>query len=464
MATTNFVNGTVVQPEWLNEIDALTYEAPVFNILRLIPVAEWSAILAGTSTYDATAEFTTAQTLAKDIYVPAGKYVLNGLRIQNNVRIRGAGLYSTHFVQKLAGTPAINCLSDITVGQLRSVELLDFNVIGAAGATVTAVYVGARGAYAVYESTFRYNTTNTYSALEQEGNDGANVFWCNFYVYSINTTGPAVYLHGGAYNTYELFLVTCYGVAIDNYNSSSTFNKVAVEGVIRENGQKNTWHNPTVEALPNVVGTVTNIFYDNGFSNTWNKPATILYDVDVAKVTGEVFRTFVGTEVTDPQFLMPGTAKVANPFAASSYAWSLYGPGRSECTNKIEVLWDGTDNSKNLRNITMAGVSSSLISTGQFGASVIQYLAPTVPVNVQVNPRTDVIVLEPTGTIAFINMSTLGAFTPVDGQVLTISSTQTITAINWFAGIDCTRCPTTLAANTSFSIIYRAANNAFYRA
>jgi len=464
MATTNFVNGTVVQPEWLNEIDALTYEAPAFNILRLIPVAEWSAILAGTSTYDATAEFATAQTLAKDIYVPAGRYVLNGLRIQNNVRIRGAGLYSTHFVQKLAGTPAINCLSDITVGQLRSVELLDFNVIGAASATVAAVLVAAYGAYAVYESKFRFNAENTYSALEIQGNDGANVFMSEFFVYSVGTTGPAVLAHGGVYNKFDMFLVQCQGYAIDSTQNSSYFERVAVEGPIRESGQNNTYQCPTIEHFPNFIGTMTNPFYDNGFNNTWFKPKLVASASDVAKVTSACFRSFFGTTIEDPQFLFTSATKITNPIEATPYKLVIQGPGRSECTNKIETLFDGTDSSKDIRNLTLIGLDASLTSRPQEGSKAIQYLAPAAPFNFPINVATEAVVWEPTGTLAFVNLSVLGGLSFADGQVLSFSSTQTVTTINWFAGIDCTRCPATIAANTSFSIIYRAANNAFYRA
>lgn len=435
------------------------------NILRYIPPTEWTAIVGNTSTYDATDAFTAAQLAHKNVYAPAGTYVLNGLRIYNGCSIIGAGLKATTFKQKAAGTPAINCLSDVTTGQLSSVTLSGFLVEGATSATVAAVLVAGYGAYAVYgRSRFSFGAKNTFRALEVQASDAANVFDCHFDVFSEGTTSTAVFINGGAYNSFRLWLMQCQSLALDDRGSEGEV-RVIAEGPISVTGQKNRYIKPTVENLPQFVGTTVNLIKDQGFGNSFETPSVIFNAAASAKVTGAVMQTFVGTEVYNPQFIFPDATKVADPFGPSAYAWKLSGPGRSECTNKIESVWNGADNSRDLSNITMIGMDASFTDQQpKPGYMVTQYSAPTGSVNVQIRANAEHVLLEPSGTIAVVNFSFLR--TVRDGRTLLVSTTQTLTSVSWSSshpsGADVSALPTTMAAGTKLRIQYKGSTNKWY--
>jgi hypothetical protein len=74
MSTTNFVNGTQIQADWMNDVDSTVYSQ--LNVLRYIPKAIQTNILNYTSTDDVTTYLQTAITAAsgKSLYLPAGKY------------------------------------------------------------------------------------------------------------------------------------------------------------------------------------------------------------------------------------------------------------------------------------------------------------------------------------------------------------------------------------------------------
>ena len=65
---------------------------------------------------ESTTAFTNAQTASKCVYVPEGTYLLDGLRIQNKVKLIGAGAENVIFNQKQASVPAIDCTSDVNSG------------------------------------------------------------------------------------------------------------------------------------------------------------------------------------------------------------------------------------------------------------------------------------------------------------------------------------------------------------
>lgn len=147
MADTTFINGTVIEPAWLNDVNDATYTTvpanttaiaalssdlsnsanalkgagqvgidwsllyaqnttgwgvrtagQSYNILRSIPVAEWAAIFAGTSTYDVTSIINTALSTYKDVFLPAGVYSVNpdtGIQVVAGCTLRGAGKNKT---------------------------------------------------------------------------------------------------------------------------------------------------------------------------------------------------------------------------------------------------------------------------------------------------------------------------------------------------------------------------------
>lgn len=79
MASTTFVDqATVIAAEWLNDVNDFTYETPelipeyAISVMRYIPLGERAAILAGTSTYDASANINSAIAANAATVLPAG--------------------------------------------------------------------------------------------------------------------------------------------------------------------------------------------------------------------------------------------------------------------------------------------------------------------------------------------------------------------------------------------------------
>ena len=420
-----------------------------------------------TGVADATTAFTNAQTASKNIYVPPGTYKLNGLRIQNGVTITGAGEWATYFNQATAGTPAINCTSDVTVGQLRGLRLTGFSINGFAGATVAAMLVEANGVYAVENSTFEFGAFYTYRALETQCATANAVYHCNFKVTSENTTNTAVLLNGGAYNNYDFFLVqTLNGRAISETGFNNTFTRLVTEGQIASSGQNTVFINPSIEEWAGTSLPTEAAFSLSGFNQNLINPTLILNTANSAKV-GYAFATFSQTVLNAPRILVDG-AVLLNPFAASGYLWTLIGPGQNECGNKIETIYDNADASKNLRSVSFVGDCSQFtLNPVPHGGKSIQYLAPAGSFNLTIQNNTDAMIINGSGTIAVANVGYgySGQTSYINGQTLSIWTANAITTFTFFstvAGVDTTLFPATLTANQKITYIYHSVTNKFY--
>lgn len=418
-----------------------------------------------TGAADATTAFTNAQTASKNVYIPPGTYLLNGLRIQNGVNLIGAGKSAVRINQSVAGTPAINCTSDVSTGQLKNIVLSGFTVYGATSASVAAVLVAAYGAYAIWSSTFDFFASNTFRALEIQGNDASNVFWCEFKITSENTSDVAVIGNGGVYNKFSLFLTQCYKSAYVGNQSAAIFNHLVTEGPITVSDQNSTFNNCTVENMPQFVGTTSYAIQDSGFNNVWNTPLVILSTVSAAKITVAVFKPFFGTIIKAPRFLMAGTA-VANPFGTNANSWTIIGPGQNGCTNKIETVYDGSVDIKNLRNVTFVGDCSTFTLQGvPHGGKNVQYLAPSGPFNFNAFNNTDAVIFDFTGTIALANVNIgVTGISLLNNQVISFYSKGTLTTLNLAcpAGANVALLPTTMAAGSKFSAVYYSTTNVWY--
>jgi hypothetical protein len=406
---------------------------------------------------ESTTAFTNAQTASKCVYVPEGTYLLDGLRIQNKVKLIGAGAENVIFNQKQASVPAIDCTSDVNSGGiLDSLELSGFTVVGATSASVQAVRVQATGIYAIWRSKFDFVASSTYGAITI-GGSGSNVFDCQFNINSQESSGICVNLNGGAYNRFNLFLVRCRNYAVFGNDGGATFERLVCDERVRLSGQNTVLIQPAIEELEGTTAWPYVLTLE-GFNQTAIEPVISLNSTSAAKVSS-VFSTFSGTTIIAPQIL--GTGAVTNPFVKTAYPLTIIGPARSACTNKMEVVFDGSASDTNLRNVTFVGDVSALASqVTTHNGRVSQYAPTTGSFNLNINPNTDAVIIEPTGTIALMNVGGYG--TPLDGQVLSFTSTQTITTIAWTWGHDNTLLPTTIAANTAFSIIYKLSNDKFY--
>ena len=104
MADTTFTNGTVVLPEWANDVNKKAYNFRSVSVLDYMTTAQKADVDAGTLTIDCTAAFQAAinsfpitfdgngYSYAGEVVVPPGKYYLaSTLTLQRQVILRGAG-------------------------------------------------------------------------------------------------------------------------------------------------------------------------------------------------------------------------------------------------------------------------------------------------------------------------------------------------------------------------------------
>ena len=422
-----------------------------------------------TGTSDSTTAFTNAQGSGNvTVMMPPGTYLLNNLRMKSGVNFIGYGYEATILQQKTAGNPAVNCTSDVTTGQISSAGLMQCKVVGATSATVAAVLVAAYGAYAVWKSTFDFVASLTYRALEVQGADANNVFRCTFKVTSQDTTNTAVIVNGGTYNTFDLFLANCNsGKSLNFVGLACSFLRCVTDGQQFYGGSETVINDATVEEWPgsSITGdTYPAAIVSNGFTETFINPMVILSTASAAKVT-YAFRPFDNTVFINPKILA-GTLN--NPFQAdNAYKFTIVGPGQSTTVNKMNTVFvDTNSTTTTLRRVSFVGDCSQwLTNNTPLAGKAIQYLAPTTTFNFTVNNQTSAVIWEPTGTIAACNL-TLPSI-PVDGQVLSFSTTQILTAITVSSalpsGVNVSLVPTTMAANSQFSIIYYATGNKWYR-
>jgi hypothetical protein len=420
-----------------------------------------------TGVADSTAAFVAAQVASKNVFAPPGTYILDELRIQNGVQIIGAGYENTIFKQANAGRSAINCLSDATTGQLSSLNLKNFKVEGATGATVAAVTVAAFGVWAVWKSNFDFVGSLTFRALEVQAADANNVFRCSFKITSQDTTNTAVLVNGGTYNSFDLFLTNCNnGKSLNFVGAACFFERCVSDGQLLFAGNQTVINNATVEEWPgtSITGdTYPAAIVSNGFTDTFINPMVILNATSAAKVSF-AFRPFDNTTYINPKIL---ASTLANPFMAdNAFNFAIVGPGQSTTINKINSIFlDTNDTTQSLRRVSFVGNCSQWVTNNRpGGGKAIQYAVPVAAATVAVLNNTDALVLEPAALLATLTIALPNL--PVDGQVLSISSTQVVTTLTVTAptsGANVSLAPATLAANTPISLVYYASGNKWYR-
>jgi hypothetical protein len=417
-----------------------------------------------TGVADSTTAFTNAQTASKNVYIPEGTYLLNGLRIQNGVSLIGAGKTAVRINQASAGSPAINCLSDATVGQLKNVELSGFTVYGATGATVTAILIEANGVFAIWNSTFDYSAQATFRALEINGPDASNVFQCKFTVQSENTSSVAVYINGCAYSTFDLFLTQCQSYAMSDGSGGCVFTRLITDGAWTSNSQNNVYINPVIEDIyATSVSNVTGISL-NGFNQILISPVINLNASSSVKID-YCIQTFTFTQIINPRFLVNGTP---DPFITpGNYDWTLIGPGQNGCVNKMESYYNNSNASQNLRMVNFVGNCSEFtLNPIPHGGKSIQYLAPSGSFNLTIQNNTDAMIINGSGTIAVANVGYgyAGQTSYINGQTLSIWTANAITAFNFSGagGVDTSLFPSTLTAGQKVTFIYHSVTNKWY--
>lgn len=105
----------------------------------------------------------------------------------------------------------------------------------------------------------------------------------------------------------------------------------------------------------------------------------------------------------------------------------------------------------------------------QLGLGAMQYAAPLTGTTVAVAAGTTNMVLDPAGTIATLTLTLPAASLLQDGQILRISSSQTVTALTVTPGSGTTvsNTPTAITISATgpygYEFVYRAANTKWYR-
>lgn len=418
-----------------------------------------------TGVADSTAAIQAAQQASKYVYCPPGDYSVTGLRIYDHVNLIGAGYQNTRFLQRDPAQPAINCLSDATVGQLLSLRLENFGVVGHPSATVAAVKVEALGIYAIYRSHFDMIISECYQALHILANTANNVFYCTFKVDVVDTQTTAVLIEGGSYNKFDFFIAQiANGRMLEHEGFGNIFERLVGEGQVVCTGQNTTFIAPVIEELPSAPPTPYG-FFMNGFNQVLINPCIILNVANSSKID-YCFRAFSGTKFVAPRILVNGTLHPFAPIAGNT-SYTIEGIGENSCVNKMEATYDGSDDSKDMRKVSLIG-DCSAFSTGSstFAGATTQYLAPTTSFNLRVNNATDALIFQPTGTIAAAGL-TLGytGTTFQNGRTLSIFTSQTLTSIIWNGnGSDVSLLPTTLSANATFRAVYDAGTDKWFPA
>jgi hypothetical protein len=423
-----------------------------------------------TGVADSTAAIQAAQQASKFVYCPPGDYSIAGLRIYDQVNLLGAGYENTRFLQRDPAQPAINCLSDATVGQLLSLRLENFGVLGHPSSTVATVKIEALGIFAIYRSHFDFIIGDSYQALDMQAITANNVFYCTFKMDIVGTTAPvAVVLNGGVYNTYDFFIANVFGNGgrmIQHAGFNNTFVRLVGDGTIFCNGQNIIFMGPSIENFSATTVTDTSAITLQGFNQTLITPTIILGPVDSAKISF-CMQTFEDSLVINPRFIVNG---LANPFAPlpAGTKFTLQGTGQNGCTNKMDTIYVGSNITNDLRLVSTVGDVSQFISasSGTYSGKSTQYLAPSAgaAINYQILNSTDAMIFEPAGTVSLINITLGYASTSLQqGQTLSVSTTQAITTLSWAGvGADTSLFPTSMTAGQAISFVYDAVRNKWY--
>jgi hypothetical protein len=424
-----------------------------------VSVKDYGAV--GDGTTDDTAAFTAAAAANKSLYAPPGTYKLTNWQPINGTVLRGAGYASTFIKQGATGSPAIF----INNGDVNwdSLEFIGFTLTGATSATVAAFQITPGTAGAVWKCKFDFVAKNCYQAFNVTCS-GTNFFTNEVKIYSETTTIMAVYIQSGTYNRYDFFLTQCLNsVALYHSGFNDTVYAVA-DGQLQLAGRYCTYISPTVEYIYGPALAAGQAAIKVMDENSTLIDAVVNLPSDGASKITYAFQPGYRSTFINPNVINIGSPILANPFAlnySSGATWTMIG-GRSNCTNLIETIYDDSDNAHSLRYVTMIGdVSSISAYSTTHGGKVVQYSAPSAPFSLSVNGNTDAVTLAPTGVLATAQFNIINGL--VDGRVITISTTQTLTAVSWVSTGTTTNLPSTLVANTTISFVYRAANTTFYR-
>lgn len=411
-----------------------------------------------TGVADSTAAFTAAQTAHTQLYMPPGTYKLNGFALA--CVLRGAGDLHTTITQGTNGTSAITVTSSTATGNLSAFEASGFTLHGSASPTVPAFQVTCSGSGALWRCRFDFTAKLTYQAFNV-ASSGTNFFDNDVTIRSEDTITTAVYQQSGTYNRYKLFLTNCANsIALDHGGVNDKI-WIVSDGQIKDSGLGTIFEQATVESLYGTsLSAGESVIQLTGTAQTLRNPSVILPGTTSTKTT-YAFKPGNGTIFDNPYITVVGGTALANPFDTNGgFLWTLRN-GKSDCTNKLETIYDDSDNSHSLRYVTLEGDVSQYTAKGATqGGKVIQRSSPSAPFSLNILGSADAIILTPSGTIATGQLNIIYGL--VDGRVFNLRTTQTITTLSFVSTADVTDLPVTLAAGGKITFIYDSTANKFY--
>lgn len=481
MTSTTFIDKqTVIQADWLNDVNTKTYadtsntvaytpagtgavattvqaklqsEVSVYDFMTAAQIADSKTV---SSTLDMTAAFTAAQEASKLVYIPPGFFTLNNFIHKSGVVFRGSGLRSTYILQGATGNPAWWCVSNATNNPVQNsgCELSGVWFLGKIGSNVSMCIVEATSPFIV-----------AYSKFDIGGSDGFHTFevkcpiaevFCNKIsvvqerhatpIGSFGVTGSyntGVVINAGSYNEYYLNIAqSSNGKSVTTAGSYDNYSHLGTEGQVVITGQDNTilwavnegWTGPACDFVYDVQGT-GNQFLDG--------PDVLI--IPQSKVTGAAMQGPIdGTLVVNnlrvigygASLTLSGTLTAATSGTLTS-AWTLDGTG----VYKVDFL-----NSAIAFGAPLVAAKTGTLTanwTAASGTAKVTFSDGSIQDCLFTNGSAVVTWIKPVTATAIFTVKMTRAVTFTNGS----------TAISWTGAVTC---------GTTFSVIYAVPTAGMY--
>lgn len=443
------------------------------SVANYLTTQDQAKLAAGTL-FDATYAFNAAQQAALRVDVPAGLFGLVGFRPRSGLWLVGTATRASVLKQIDPQTPVFEVRSDGSVGQLLSLNMSGFLILGAdayataasfasfkanGGIPAPAVRLFANDNWAITNSYFEFFAQNTFAAITIEGLSAQNVYDNRFVIASEGTRGTGART-GGPYNVYDLFLTQCDSYCIEDVSSDSDFYVVG-ENCMRFVGQRNTI-NARLEGIVVEKAAARVGIFDGNHNNTYIDPLVNLFSFDLGKLDF-AFQSFSGSVWINPQVVGEGARSPLYPFGDAFGKLTVIG-GRSLAA-KIEdyhIDIPGNDQ-RTFANFTLIGQNDGL--SNRVMATVHKVLRPSGNIIQALDPNWSSIEVNATiDPLPYFQLDMVAA-PAAPGRKLTILAVGAISNMVYAGGSwgDTSALPTSLPAGGVLEAIYSVSANKWFK-
>lgn len=450
-------------------LDPTKTEPSPISRADFVSVADFGADRTGKS--DSSLAFTQANAASCAngvlLYAPAGDYLLKDWRPLNGTVFRGAGFGSVPGTTLRQMTPDKPVLSFIPNGidHFSGLDFDGFRIIGHSAAKTCAVLFQTSGISAIWRSRFRFAVSKSYQAFRIDSSPGTNFFDNEVEIHSAeHVVGSEI--TSGTYNRYRFFITECGdSVALIHGGVNDKFEHFVADGQLRSSGLNTVFLSPAVEhlfgkALPAAAACID---LAGSRGATLLNPTVILPQDSAEKCTF-AFRPGARSTFISPFVRSIGKSVLAHSFAVSdprsAVDWTLQG-GSSNCTHKLEAIYDGRDEVRSLRRVHLVGDVSDFVTSGpSHGDKVTQFHAPGGAFSLDVDPNADILIIKPGSSVPVAQFNIVLGLT--DGRVITFTTIHALKTIKWVSTANTALLPTALNGGGKLSIVYHAADKTFY--